>query len=290
MNWLAAKTPKSGEFCFGTFGEFYFGIDTRCACRPPRDGRRVRRLPVRRKALSRQGQNPRGQIPNPDARKDQEAVVLHKPPEIRRPRPGAPADERVARLRMPAGGLEADPAQTAAPLRDDPAAKPRARRQGRPLRMPERHHRPPGPDVRRAGRRLEPDRPEIAERRLDPRIRNRVRSDGPAQAPRAAGSRTPRSAAKPGSAQESRACGPPRRPTAEPAPTARKTKENAEMSAPGAEPALLPREKALRKPPGKPTVRENRRLFWGACQFSWLKWPRHCLSKAGTNALLAVEC
>ena len=30
---------------------------------------------------------------------------------------------------------------------------------------------------------------------------------------------------------------------------------------PGAEPALLPREKALRKPPGKPVVRENRRLF-----------------------------
>jgi len=52
-----------------------------------------------------------------------------------------------------------------------------------------------------------------------------------------------------------------RRPTAEPAPTARKTEENAEMSAPEPKPALLPREKALRKPPGKPSVRENRRLF-----------------------------
>ena len=31
--WLVAKTPKSGEFCFGTFGEFYFGIDTRCGTR-----------------------------------------------------------------------------------------------------------------------------------------------------------------------------------------------------------------------------------------------------------------
>ena len=26
--WLVTKTPKSGEFCFGTFGEFYFGIDS----------------------------------------------------------------------------------------------------------------------------------------------------------------------------------------------------------------------------------------------------------------------
>ena len=25
---LAAKTPKTGEFYFGAFGEFYFGIDT----------------------------------------------------------------------------------------------------------------------------------------------------------------------------------------------------------------------------------------------------------------------
>ena len=52
-----------------------------------------------------------------------------------------------------------------------------------------------------------------------------------------------------------------RRPTAEPAPTARKAEENAEILAPGAEPALFPREKALRKPPGKPGVRENRHLF-----------------------------
>ena len=161
----------------------------------------VRRLPVSRKALRRQGQNPRGQIPNPDARKDQEAVVLHQPPEIRRPRPRTPADERVARLRMPAGGLEADPAQTAAPLRDDPVAQPRPRRQGRALRMPPRHHRPPGPDLRRAVRRLEPDRPEIAERRLDPRIRNRVRRDAPGRSRR----RTPRSAARPGSARRAEA-------------------------------------------------------------------------------------
>ena len=154
----------------------------------------MRRLPVRRKALRRQGQNPRSQIPNPDARKDQEAVVLHQPPDVLRPRPGAPADERVARLRMPAGGLEADPAQTAAPLRDDPAAKPRPRRQGRALRMPPRHHRPPGPDVRRAVRRLEPDRPKIAERRLDPRIRNWLRSDAPGR-PQAQGA--PPEAARP---------------------------------------------------------------------------------------------
>ena len=71
----------------------------------------VRRLPVRRKPVRRQSENPRGQIANPDARKNQEPVVLHQPTEVLRPRPGAPADVRVARLRMPAGRPEADPAQ-----------------------------------------------------------------------------------------------------------------------------------------------------------------------------------
>ena len=66
-----------------------------------------------------------------------------------------------------------------------------------------------------------------------------------------------------------------RRPTAEPAQTQRKTEENAKMAAPEAEPALLPREKALRTPPGKPVVRENRRHYLSACQ-SWLKWARRC--------------
>ena len=128
----------------------------------------VRRLPVRRKALSRQGQNPGGQIPNPDARKDQEAVVLHKPPEIRRPRPRAPADERVARLRMPAGGLEADPAQAAAPSAGSSRTAPRS---------------PSAASIRGSGTGSE------GTRRAE------------AGALRASGSRTPRSAAKPGSAR-----------------------------------------------------------------------------------------
>ena len=138
----------------------------------------VRRLPVRRKPRRREAQDPRGQIAHPDARKDQETVVLRDPTDVRRPRRRAPADEIVARLRMPSGRPEADPAQAAVPLRDDPVPQPRPRRQGRPLRMQLRHHRPPGPDVRSIGRHLQPDLPEILERRLDPGIRNRSRRTG----------------------------------------------------------------------------------------------------------------
>ena len=52
-----------------------------------------------------------------------------------------------------------------------------------------------------------------------------------------------------------------RRPTAEPAPKPRKTDADAEISDLGAEPASFPRKNALRKTPGNPVIRENRRLF-----------------------------
>ena len=76
-----------------------------------------------------------------------------------------------------------------------------------------------------------------------------------------------------------------RRPTAEPAPTARKPRKTRNFG-PGAEPALLPREKALRKPPGKPVVRENWRLF---CQTRVKRIPatKYCVSRVVGDEMLA---
>ena len=81
--------------------------------------------------VRRQSEDPRGQVGNPDARKNQEPVVLHKPIKVRHPRP-----------RLPAGGPEAGPAQTAVPLGDEPLAQPRVGRRRRAQRMAQFQLRP----------------------------------------------------------------------------------------------------------------------------------------------------
>ena len=132
--WLAAKTPKSGEFCFGTFGEFYFGID-RHGEDPRGEGRR---LPRGRQP----GSEDRGAAERPERRGGQRphrqrTVGERGQPDlgVRRPSGAVLAPERRARGRGGGGAvrrgavdpdrLRGDPARTENDLHPRPVPRPR---------------------------------------------------------------------------------------------------------------------------------------------------------------------
>ncbi len=99
------------------------------------------RFPIVRNPSCRLRQHMRGKVRNPHRRQEQEAVVVHHPPQPRATGSRAPADIPVPRLLVPARRAEADPTQTPEPRRYHQIVQRLAGMPRNPLRMVRRHHR-----------------------------------------------------------------------------------------------------------------------------------------------------
>ena len=129
--------------------------------------------PVVRNPTRRLRQHMRGKVRNPHRRQEQEAVVVHYPPQSRATGSRAPANISVPRLLVPARRAEADPTQTPEPRRYHQIVQRFAGMPRNPLRMVRRHHRTETPRTLATLDRFQRHRPQSRQRRLHMQVRMR---------------------------------------------------------------------------------------------------------------------
>ena len=130
-------------------------------------------FPVVRNPTRRLRQHMRGKVRNPHRRQEQEAVVVHYPPQSRATGSRAPANIPVPRLLVPARRAEADPTQTPEPRRYHQIVQCFAGMPRNPLRMVRRHHRTEAPRTLATLGRFQRHRPQSRQRRLHMQVRMR---------------------------------------------------------------------------------------------------------------------
>ena len=130
-------------------------------------------FPVVRNPTRRLRQHMRGKVRNPHRRQEQEAVVVHYPPQSRATGSCAPANIPVPRLLVPARRAEADPTQTPEPRRYHQIVQRFAGMPRNPLRMVRRHHRTEAPRTLATLGRFQRHRPQSRQRRLHMQVRMR---------------------------------------------------------------------------------------------------------------------